>query len=171
MRIHADFPFSEDGGVLLPPAPVRTQAFLQLACHTRGFQKKTSLYGQVFPHPEPLSGFWSPGSQQRRVTHQEAKHGRFTGVISAGDNSTYRQSPQAEAAPGTTDTKAGLGGGVLLRKWLWKVLLKIQGQLWCSEIQTENCTKPTHKYMYIYYIYVRVCIYIYIKLQNKSPRN
>lgn len=62
-----------------------------------------------------------------------------------------------EIPPGTANTKAaGEWGG--LRKWLWKVLLKIQGQLWCSEIQTENYTKPTHKYIYIYYI----CVYIYI---------
>lgn len=109
-------------------------------------------------------GAGRPHVGQRRVTHREAKHSRFTRGVSAGENTahTYR-GPRADTT-GTTNTKAE----VRVWKWLWGILLKIQGQLWCSEIQTENCTKPTHKYIYILY----VCfIYIYIKFQNKSPRN
>lgn len=55
---------------------------------------------------------WQLGelAADRRVTHWEAKHSRFTRVISAGEITahTYRN-PRAEIPPRTTNTKAEVG--------------------------------------------------------------
>lgn len=134
---------------------------------------RIKMWSDVSIHGLPLWLLlpWELGElvADRQVTHREAKHSRFTGVISASEirAHTYRN-PWADILRYITTQHhkhqsrgwevSGSGFGTFSRK--------IQGQLWCSEIQTENYTKPTHKYIYTIY----VC-YIYIKLQNKSPRN